>query len=97
MPEISRIFTGLYDSFLLTNNLNRKFWPVVGTGRDVLNLAEGEHAINDPAKHDMLPVKEVAFGRCDEELEAEGQRSSITGEMSGNPPGNRWCLGQSWP
>lgn len=58
---------------LLTDYLHSELRPVVGTCRHVLDLAESEHAINDPAKHDMLSVQEVAFGRGDEELEPEVQ------------------------
>ena len=53
---------------LLTYYLDRQFGPVVRARGDVLNLAQGEHTIDDSAKHDVLPVKEVAFRRGDEEL-----------------------------
>jgi hypothetical protein len=34
----------------------------------VLDLAHGEHAVNDFAEDDVLAVEEVTFGGSDEEL-----------------------------
>ena len=60
-----------------TNYLDSKLWSVVGTGRDVLNLTQGQHAVDDPPKDDMLPVQKVAFGRSDEELAPVGVRTGV--------------------
>jgi hypothetical protein len=57
---------------MLTDNLNRQLGPVVRTCWHILDLAEGEHAINDFTKDDMLAVQEVAFLGCDEELGGHG-------------------------
>ena len=54
---------------LLTNNLHGKLWAIVGACWDILDLAKGEHAVDDSAKDDVLSVKEVALRGCDEELE----------------------------
>ena len=53
---------------VLTDYLDRKLRPIVGASGHVLNLAQGQHPVNHAPKHDMLPVEEVALGRCDEEL-----------------------------
>ena len=51
-----------------TDDLHRELGTIVGAGSNVLDLAEGEHAVDHPAEHDVLPVEEVALGRRDEEL-----------------------------
>lgn len=45
----------------------------------MLYLAEGEHAIDDAAKDDMLAVEEVAFCCGDEELEMQGVGGWLVG------------------
>ena len=51
-----------------TNYLDRKLRSIIGTSRYVLDLAECEHAVYNPAKDDVLPIEKVAFRRGDEEL-----------------------------
>jgi hypothetical protein len=51
-----------------TSNFNSELWPVVRPRRDIFNLAQREHAVDDFSKDDMLPVEEIARRSCDEEL-----------------------------
>lgn len=51
-----------------TNYLNRQLRPVVRSRRDVLDLAQREHAVYDFAEYDMFSIQEVAFCCCDKEL-----------------------------
>ena len=51
-----------------TCDFHNELWSVVRSRRNVLNLAQSEHAVNDFAKDDVLPVEEIARGGRDEEL-----------------------------
>lgn len=53
-----------------TGNDTLQLWSVVGTGRNVFNLADDEHAVltNHLAKHDVLLVEEGRRLARDEEL-----------------------------
>lgn len=53
---------------LHTDNLYGKLGPVVRTCWDVLDLPQGQHAINHFPEHNVLSVEEVAFGCGYEEL-----------------------------
>jgi hypothetical protein len=49
-------------------NFHNELWSVVRSCRNILNLAQSEHAIDDFAKDDVLPVEEIARCGRDEEL-----------------------------
>ena len=51
-----------------TCNFHNELWSVVGSRRDIFNLAQSEHAVDDFAKDDVLPVEEIARCGRDEEL-----------------------------
>ena len=51
-----------------TCNFHNELWSVVRSCRNVLNLAQSEHAVNDLAKDDVLPIEEIARCGRDEEL-----------------------------
>jgi hypothetical protein len=51
-----------------TSNFHREFWSIVRARRDILDLAQCEHAVDNLAKDDVLPVKEIARSGRDEEL-----------------------------
>jgi len=52
-----------------TCNFHYKFWSVVRSCRNILNLAQSEHAVDDFAKDDVLPVEEITRCGRDEELQ----------------------------
>jgi hypothetical protein len=52
-----------------TCNFHCQLWSVVRPRWDILNLAQREHAVNDFAKDDVLPVEEIARCGRDEELQ----------------------------
>ena len=62
----------------LTNNLHSELRSIVRTCRDVLDLAEREHAVNDSAEDDMLAVQEVALRGGDKELAPIGVRAGVS-------------------
>ena len=45
-----------------------EFWSVVRSRWNILNLTQSEHAVDDFAKDDVLPVEEIARCGRDEEL-----------------------------
>ena len=51
-----------------TSDFHSELWSVVRPRRDILNLAQRKHAVDDLSKDDVLPVKEIARCRRDEEL-----------------------------
>ena len=51
-----------------TCNFHNEFWSVVRSCRNILNLAQSEHAVDDFAKDDVLPVEEIARCGRDEKL-----------------------------
>ena len=51
-----------------TCNFHRELWSVVRSSRNIFDLAQREHAVDDLAKDDVLPVEEVARCSRDEEL-----------------------------
>jgi len=54
--------------FTTFGNFHGELWSVVRSCRDILNLAQSEHAVDDFAKDDVLPVEEIARCGRDEEL-----------------------------
>jgi hypothetical protein len=51
-----------------TCNFHSELWSVVRSCRNILDLAQSEHAVDDFAKNDVLPVEEIARCGRDEEL-----------------------------
>jgi hypothetical protein len=51
-----------------TCNFHNELWSVVRSCWNILNLAQSEHAVDDFAKDDVLPVEEIARCGRDEEL-----------------------------
>lgn len=62
-----------------TGNDTLQLWSVVGTGRDVFNLADDEHAVltNHLAKDDVLLVEERRRLARDEELAPVRVRAGV--------------------
>ena len=52
-----------------TCNFHCQLWSVVRPRRDILDLAQREHAVDDFAEDDVLPVEEIARCSRDEELQ----------------------------
>jgi hypothetical protein len=52
----------------LTSNFHSELWPVIWPRRDIFYLAQREHAVDDFAEDDVLPVEEIARCGRDEEL-----------------------------
>ncbi len=83
-----------------TCNFHGELWSVVRSCRDILNLAQSKHAIDDFAKDDVLPVEEIARRGRDEELHRSWLRMMerrVGKATLKNAPGNRSCWGPSWP
>jgi len=53
------------------------FWLVVCPNRRILNLSHDQHSVNDPSKHHMFAIEEVALCGSDEELAAIGVLSTV--------------------
>ena len=51
-----------------TCDFYHELWSVVRSCRDILDLAQSEHAVDDFAKDDVLPVEEITRRGRDEEL-----------------------------
>jgi hypothetical protein len=51
-----------------TCDFHNKLWSVVRPCRNILNLAQSEHAVYDFAKDNVLPVEEIARRGRDKEL-----------------------------
>ena len=51
-----------------TSDFHSELWSVVRPRRDILDLAQREHAVDDLSKDDVLPVKEIARCGRDEKL-----------------------------
>ena len=86
-----------------TSDFHSEFWSVVRPRRDILDLAQREHAVDDLAKDDVLPIKEIARRGRDEELQRvsyvekqyEGEEGA--GSSSFDIPDSRSCWDPSWP
>ena len=62
-----------------TGDFHSELWSVVRPRRDILDLAQREHAVDDLSKDDVLPVKEIARCGRDEELQSVGLRRQYVG------------------
>jgi hypothetical protein len=51
-----------------TCNFHNELWSVVRSCRNILNLAQSEHPVDDFAKDNVLPVEEIAGCGRDEKL-----------------------------
>jgi|SRR6266404_2038036 len=51
-----------------TGNFNSELWPIIWPRWDIFYLAQREHAVDDFAKDDVLPVEEIAWCGRDEKL-----------------------------
>lgn len=40
----------------LTHDLNNEFWPVIWSGRDILNFPQREHPVNHFTENYVFPV-----------------------------------------
>ena len=83
-----------------TSNFNSELWPVIWPRWDIFYLAQREHAVDDFAKDDVLPVEEIARRGRDEELHRSWLRMMerrVGKATLKNAPGNRSCWGPSWP
>jgi hypothetical protein len=80
----------------LTNDLHCQLGPIIRTRAHVLDLPEREHAVDDFAEHDVLPVKEITLGRRNEKLH-DRQPRVIAVERTRNAPGIHSSWVPSWP
>ena len=51
-----------------TRNFHSELWSVVWSCRNILDLAQSEHAVDDFAEDDVLPVEEITRCGRDEKL-----------------------------
>ena len=57
-----------------TCNFHCQLWSVVRSRRDILDLAQCEHAVDDFAKDDVFPVEEITRCSRDEELQSQVEK-----------------------